>query len=435
MLIEFSVKNFRSIKDEQTVSMLASADNELVGNTFPLAQHDAPSKRWKNARLLKSAVIYGANASGKSNLLEALRYLCGQLGKTGILSITQLYNQKAETFKLDAEWQNAPSEFRVVFTIDNDGVVYEYFVKIQLEQGVVLEERLDFYPKGRQKSLFLRTSDPDKEFMSNVAFPGNNIKGVRGLSEQTAHDALFISVGAAFNQPLLTKIRSWFAAIRSVNESRPRNLSLRTRHALLFESNPLLKKRMNSWLRAADLGIKDFGSMDLEVQYARGAGDEGKHETKTSSYKEFKFLHQGLSEEFIRYGQESSGTRRWVNLFLDTYRAIEQGSLIFIDEISADLHPLLAAYFMALFHDPRFNPNNAQLICTTHHNSLLSGDILRRDQIWFAEKGDEGASRYYSLLDYSPRKDKALMKGYLSGEYGAVPSLAAIDLLLEKMGE
>jgi AAA15 family ATPase/GTPase len=88
---------------------------------------------------------------------------------------------------------------------------------------------------------------------------------------------------------------------------------------------------------------------------------------------------------------------------------------------------------MVLFHNPRFNPKNAQLICTTHHSSLLASDLLRRDQIWFAEKDGEGASHYYSLLDYSPRKDKALMKGYLSGEYGAVPDLAALDSLLKQM--
>ncbi len=183
---------------------------------------------------------------------------------------------------------------------------------------------------------------------------------------------------------------------------------------------------MNSWLYAADLGIKDF-----EI---RKFWDGTEYES-AADFKKIIFLHGGASEEFIEYWQESSGTQRWVSLFLATHQAIENGSLIFIDEISADLHPLLSAYFMALFHDPRFNPKNAQLICTTHHSSLLSSDLLRRDQIWFAEKDGEGASHYYSLLDYySPRKDKAIMKGYLAGEFGAVPDLAAMDSLLEKMG-
>lgn len=433
MLIEFSVKNFRSIKDTQTLSMLASADKELPDNTFPLAPSGTSVKRWKNARLLKSAVIYGANASGKSNLLGALRYLCGQMGKKSTLSIHNRYSQKAEAFQLDAEWKDAPSEFRIAFTIDNDGVVYEYYVKISIWEDIVLEEKLDFYPKGRQKCLFLRTTNADFNYLTTIIFPGNSLKGVRGLKEQTAPDTLFLSVAAAFNQPLLGKIRSWFSETKATSESGSRKYISDDQHTVL-ENNPLLKKRMNSWLYVADLGIKDFKSVEKESLLGHFASGNEKREVGKNTYKEFAFLHKGISEEFIGYFQESSGTQRWVDLFLDAYKTIAKGSLIFIDEISADLHPLLAAYFMALFHHPRFNPNNAQLICTTHHSSLLSADVLRRDQIWFAEKDEEGASHYYSLLDYSPRKDKALMKGYLSGEYGAVPNLAAIDDLLDHMG-
>ncbi len=433
MLIEFSVKNFRSIKDTQTLSMVASADKELPDNTVPLSQQDASVKRWKNTRLLKSAVIYGANASGKSNLLAALGYLCHQLGKTEVLSIAHSYvYSKAQAFKLDAEWKTAPSEFRITFTLGGDGAVYEYFVQIQLEKSIVLEERLDYYPKGRQKRLFHRTSNPDLESAATIAFPGNTLKGVRGLSEKTAPDALFVSVAAAFNQPLLVKIRSWFAGIKPVTF----NFSsfIPNDYAAVLDQEPLLKKRMIAWLNAADLGIKDIRIKDREVRYVPTMmDDEGKREIKTGTVKDLIFLHKGIAEEFISYGQESSGTQRWVNLFLFTYKAIANGSLVFIDEISSDLHPRLAESFMELFHNPRFNPNNAQLICTTHHISLLAADILRRDQIWFAEKDDEGASHYYSLLDYRPRKDKAFMKGYLSGEYGAVPNIGGIDSLLEKM--
>jgi hypothetical protein len=305
-------------------------------------------------------------------------------------------------------------------------------VKVLLEAGVVLEEKLDFYPKGRQKCLFCRTSNPNAGASATITFPGNNLGGVRGLNEQTAPDALFISVAAAFNQPLLMKIRTWFSEMKTVN-----TLSFRAdfaEHVALFENDSPLKKRLNSWLYAADLGIKDFAGIDREYYQPSVIGKGFKREAKTGTNKELVFLHGGQSEEFIEYAQESSGTRRWINLFLGTYQAIEDSSLVFIDEISADLHPLLATYFIALFHNPRFNPKNAQLICTTHHSSLLSSDLLRRDQIWFAEKDGEGASYYYSLLDYSPRKDKAIMKGYLAGEYGAVPDLAAMDSLLEKMG-
>ncbi len=368
MLIEFSVKNFRSIKDTQTLSMLASADKELPDNTFPLAPSGTSVKRWENARLLKSAVIYGANASGKSNLLWALRYLCGQMGKTSILSINQHIDlfTKAEAFKLDAKWKDAPSEFRIVFTIDSDGVVYEYYVKISFLVGIVLEEKLDFYPKGRQKCLFSRTTDADSNYLTTITFPGDTLKGVRGLNEQTAPDALFLSVAAAFNQPLLGNVRSWFVGIKATSVSDIPLLFHDDQHTA-FENDLSLKKRMSSWLYMADLGIKDFESVDRETLFGYLPSAIAKSEAVKNHTKDFAFLHKGVSEEFISYGQESSGTKRWVSLFLNTYKTIATGSLIFIDEISADLHPLLAAYFMALFHHPRFNPNNAQLICTTHH--------------------------------------------------------------------
>lgn len=423
MLIEFSVKNFRSIKEEQTLSMVASADNELPENVFPLTRDASAAKRWKNTRLVKSAVIYGANASGKSNLLEALQYICLQVGKTGTLSIDWPFERTAESFTLDSEWKDAPSEFRISFILDDDGAVYEYYVKIHLAKGIVLEEKLDFFPKGRQKCLFQRSSNPDVKASTAVVFPGNNMKGVRGLDEQTAPDALFVSVAAAFNQPLLMRIRSQFSESVLAIESQYSKF-IYHRDTAFFKNDSSVEKRMNSWLRAADFGIKHFEMKD----------DGDKTPVNPLQIKKLFFLHGGLSENFIEYRQESSGTQRWVKLLLVIHKALERGSLIFIDEISADLHPLLVAYFVALFHNPRFNPKNAQLICTTHHSSLLASELLRRDQIWFAEKDGEGASHYYSLLDYSPRKDKALMKGYLSGEYGAVPDLDALDSLLEKMG-
>lgn len=429
MLIEFRVKNFRSIKDEQTLSMVASSDSSLSENTFSVNEQDG-RRAINKLHFLKSVVVYGANASGKSNLFKAMHTLFFLMSETGPQSLEESFRGDNPWFMLSKDCIHKPSEFTLVFTIGDD-IQYEFY--LAFIGKCVVEERLDYYPRGRTSTLYHRKLLSHETMKYDWFFPGGNLKGDKvGLRDKTTEKSLFLRVAAAFNQPQLRPLVLWFESQIVMSDAFGFSLNIRVmQYENHLTNNPNSRDNVKRWLVAADLGIQDF-QIDSREQKRLIRMKSGEIQKHTRMVPGFSFIHsskEGTSAH-IQLEEESTGTQRWFELYFQLSRVLKNGGVLLIDEISAELHPLLVEYFFNVIHNPQMNPKNAQLVCTTHHSSLLGAKILRRDQIWFAEKDGEGASHYYSLLEFRPRKDEALMKGYLSGSYGAIPDLADIRELI-----
>ena len=419
MLVEFRIENYKCFRDEQVFSLVAGGDDTLPGNVV-----DLPIG--KGLRLVKSAVIYGANASGKTTLLDALAFFANFIrtsfkrdpdAKTGV-----------SPFLLDAASTSKPTSFEATF-IAEDGVLYRY--GYSLNQTTVLEEWLISYPAGRPRQLFRRRTEEDGKphFKFSSHLRGEKDK----LAEFTRPNALFLSVGANLNNPQLLTVYRWLTY--QVGGVQAQRLGHQTPIARMLVEKKVESARVRELLKYADLGIVDFVLTEHELtpQSLQDAPEDVRKVLQAmldnlpepeSRMLTVEFVHQAPNAQVsFDLEDESGGTRQLFALSPFLLSALTEGGPIFVDELDASLHPLLVRALVGLFHNPETNPNNAQLIFNTHDTTLLSSAVFRRDQIWLVEKAPDGASWIYSLLDYSPRKDEALEKGYLQGRYGAIPFL------------
>lgn len=415
MLIEFKVKNFRSFRDEAVLSMVASADKSLPKNTIAVPEFGGRS-------LLRSAVVYGANASGKSNLIAAAQFV-DEFVNT---SMERKLSSPIEVtpFLLVAEPVTAPVEFEVTF-IDSQNVRYQYGFHVTTQK--VVREWLVAYPKGLPQTWFerehLEGSEPEWYF-------GRNLKGKNSqVAELTRPDVLFLSNAAKLNHRQLGDVFEWFQKslrVMSVDELSP---SLYIYSASRAKDDEQLQERIRSLLAVADFGISDFDIRE-EIYIEQDLPEEMPSELRklllNKKRLDVYMLHPvGMENEVaLPLDEESKGTQRFFALSAPLVEVLENGWTLFVDELDASLHPLLVRYLVELFHNPQINPKGAQLIFNTHDTTLMDGSLFRRDQIWFVEKDRQGCSHLYPLLDYSPRKDEALAKGYLLGRYGAIPFLS-----------
>jgi hypothetical protein len=415
MLIEFKVKNFRSFRDEAVLSMVASADKSLPENTIAVPEFGGRS-------LLRSAVVYGANASGKSNLIAAAWFV-GEFVKK---SMERGLNSPIEVtpFLLTAEPVTAPVEFELTF-IDSQNVRYQYGFHVTTRQ--VVREWLVAYPKSLPQTWFerehLEGTKPEWYF-------GRNLKGKNSqVAELTRPDVLFLSNAAKLNHRQLGGVFEWFQKslrVMSVDELSP---SLHTYSAVRAKDDEQLQERIRSLLAVADFGISNFDIREKTYTEKDLPGEMPSELRKFLLNKkrlEVYMLHPIGTEKDVALPleEESKGTQHFFALSAPLVEVLENGWTLFVDELDASLHPLLVRYLVELFHNPQINPKGAQLIFNTHDTTLMDGSLFRRDQIWFVEKDRQGCSHLYPLLDYSPRKDEALAKGYLLGRYGAIPFLS-----------
>jgi len=417
MLVEFRVRNFLCFKDEQVLSMVASApDDSLPENCIEAS----PGLK---GRLLRSAVIYGPNASGKTKLLDGLNVL-----KILVLGSARLQPDQrlaVTAFLLDQSTRSEPSEFEVTFI--QGGVRYQYGFSADSQR--IWREHLYAAPHGRTVPYFDRQWDRESE-TEQYAF-GPSLRGdnqrLRGL---TRPNALFLSVAATFNHAMLSVPYSWFARkLGGVQAPLELYRALFWRPTVPKEVNHAKIKQL---LQAADLGIDDYHLKKMkrlpsgaDVAAASTAEQDQVAEDKTGVEEEIEVEMLHCSEEGsvipIRWRDESNGTIQVFNLSKYLLEALSTGGVLFVDELSASMHPVLARELVRMFHSPEVNKCNAQLIFNTHDTSLLEGRLFRRDQVWLTEKDAHGAAHLYSLLDYRPRVDEALAKGYLQGRYGAIP--------------
>lgn len=418
MLIRFRVSNFRSLRDEQELSMVAA---------FKDGREDLISGKPLGIDLLRVAGIYGANAAGKSNVIQALSFMMNAI-KSSHREWPPSGPIPTKPFLLDKQFLEAPSKFALDFILSN--VYYQYGFELDAEN--ILSEWLYAHPNGRKQTWLKRIG---QKFSFSKHLKGNN----KAIERLTRKNSLFLSTAAQNNHQGLETIYS--SLNNSVNYYDSANFFSRR-----LQSQWLLKADRQAgilpFLKQADLGIDGLSvreeAVESEVKEVASLLFKGLKFSDSAieipdTIPELELLHksrEGLTP--LNYKDESEGTRTWFALLGPILRALEQGTTLCIDELASNLHPALAREAIRLFQSPATNPQNAQLLFTTHDTTLL-GDLfdrpaLHRDQIWFVEKDDHGVTHLYPLSDFKPRKLENIQRGYLQGRYGAIPFLGSFQV-------
>ena len=422
MLILFKASNFRSIKGEITLSLAASNyDKNLPENMV-----NPDLARLKKTRVLKGAAIFGPNASGKSNVLAALgfmkRFVVGSATGIGPGDPTG-----ATPFCLDKEYCAGASAFEVVVVIKGVRFLYGFSV----DSHRVRREYLTAYPKGLAQKWFVRNYDTQSdEYVWEHSEA--NFKLDKDLRQRTRPNCLFLSVGAQFNNAQLTEVYNWFRRSLQILE-----LGAERGFPPGFTMDMISDDRgkaeaVLALMKAADMGIvgAEIQRQNLTAEQVRQAlPPELRRQVEADDSlkgeaRKVLFKHHGTADDggtVIEFNDESSGTRRFFALAGPWLDIIENGYTVLIDELETSLHPDLVREFLRLLFRNTNNRPAAQVIFTAHSPILLDQELLRRDQIWFTEKGRDGGTRLYPLTDYKPRNNEALSRGYMAGRYGALP--------------
>jgi energy-coupling factor transporter ATP-binding protein EcfA2 len=432
VLLNFRLSNYRSIKDEQELSLISGGRGRPRPEQDPAAEA-APGWDWSVGTVVG---IYGANASGKSNLLKALGFM-----RSAVLDSHQKWPSDGGIliphFALDPAFRDADSLFEINVRIDN--VRYQYGFRVN--SAAVSAEWLYAYPGSRRQIWFERelNDDGSPAFRFGKNFTGQN----RTIADLTRPNSLFLSAGVANNHQQLRPVYDWFS--RHLSLVSPDNQEERARYTTEVLEDPERAPNVIDLIRRADLGISDIrikredasGEIAprildyLQAVNVRPNRDASRMLTVRSALgPRAEFEHRsgsGLSPALLPMDAESLGTQTLFALAATLLAAIADGDTMLVDELDASLHPQLTAEILQIFQDPVSNPRQAQLIFTTHDTSLLGvllGDReLGREQVWFTEKRNDGSTVIYPLTDFSPRKAENLERGYLQGRYGAAPVL------------
>ena len=428
MLVEFKVANYRSFREEQTLSLVASRDKQLEENCVDQGK----------LQLLKAVGIYGPNASGKSNLIKALstmRDIIEKPGKPG-------ERLPVAPFRLHDKYIDEPSSFEVTFIHEESR--YQYGFTATTER--IHDEWLYAYPQGRSRDIaqtwFERKFDRKTE-ETEWNF-GSYLKGEREkLKDRTMNNVLFLSAGAQWNNKQLTTVHEWFSEklLIILPSERPTVTTLDM--VMDAQEDEKLKERLYAYLggimRSADFGIHGINVKKWEIgpekvgfpAFADMIRKSGLRKRKSGVSIEVKLIHRaepGGKEVYFASQEESNGTKRFFELVGPWLLAGAEGRALLVDELEASLHPHLVRELLRLFQNPENLGAEAQLIFTTHDTTLLDPELFRRDQIWFTEKDEHGGTKLYSMLDYKPRKGEAMQRGYLTGRYGALPIIKSFEL-------
>ncbi|TCT22858.1 hypothetical protein EDC35_102189 [Thiobaca trueperi] len=423
MLIEFRVENHRSIREEQALTMRAGRQDDSA---------DPRPRRVQGCSdpLLPAAALYGANASGKSNVLSAMGFM-----RSAVLHSHRAWPPDGGVPRDPFAWGEKaaqPSLFEITLLVS--GIRYQYGFVADDEQ--FLEEWLFAWPGKRKQVWFERELG---KYKFSEYLHGEN----RLIEQITRPNALFLSAAVQLRHEQLGSLYSWFRNLNGVN------IPGRRPSALPFATGQLLARGIESWfsqnpqrslfeedgvqnhsielfrdlLRAADVGI-----LDIKLDNDSGEPTDPKDPPWSPRRGRILVRHSSSVEDaWLPLEEESQGTLTLFRVGPVILDALRLGTVVMIDELEASLHPLLAIQILRQFNDPERNPRNAQILFTTHDTSLL-GTIagepsMRRDQIWLTEKDPEGATCLYPLTDFRPRKGENIERGYLQGRYGAIPFL------------
>lgn len=420
MLLEFSVTNYRSIRETQILRMTASKYYKGLEETncFDAGVNGL-------SKLLRVAVIYGPNAAGKSNLFRALHFMQNFV----LLSHSHQEGQtvNAAPFALDICMKNEPSEFEIFFV--QDDVRYQYGFAVNKVR--VTREWLMAFPEGKAQRWYVREYDAKEE--KDRWYFGSKFTGRRRIwQEATRKNALFLSTAIQLNNEQLKPVFGWFQnRLATILPGAQINLGLSIDQCASEEGTQHIMAFMNS----ADIGISGVVVKKITLPPVKPEmlPPEMLQPLKNQILREkaiadIRFLHKTDAGESIsfKFDDESDGTKKIFAFAGPWLDVLAKGRILFIDELDTSLHPLMVRFLIGLVQNPEINKHNAQLIFTTHDTSVLDIDLFRRDQVWFVEKDREQASRLYPLSDFKPRKGEALAKGYLNGRYGALPFIGEL---------
>lgn len=422
MIVEFRTANCLSFKEMTEFSMLASKDkSNEANNTFEV----------NGNRFLKSAAIYGANGSGKTNFVQALDFM-----KDFVTGESLIHDF---TYRLDNSMQKKPSFFEIVF-YNKDNKRYRY--GFEIGQKAVLSEWLFYVPTTRETTLFTREGQ-------DITI-GRTFKEGRNLADKTKKNRLFLAVVAQLNGDTAQSVIDWFKDM-SVMSGLDSDISDTIK--ILSEKGDKSKKQVLDILHRFDIQIeditlrkRDFSPMPMPAgaeasEHMKAVIDsmnnlmekEGQDRMPPQVITHRKIYENGKEtglQEFDLQRYESDGTKKLFALAGSLARSLESGQTLVVDELESKLHPLVTKEIVKIFNSKTGNKKNAQLIFTTHDTNLLHGDHFRRDQIWFTEKDKFGSSYLYSLAEYKPRKDASFQKDYINGRYGAVPFIGDFTSLV-----
>ncbi|MFM9264565.1 AAA family ATPase [Tychonema sp. BBK16] len=379
-------------------------------------------------KLLKSAAIYGANASGKSNLGKSLSFMKWfMVNSSKETQSTEKIN--VERFRLSTETEDKPSFFEIVFLIDKKKYRYGF----EVNRDRVVSEWLFYVPKQRETKLF------DRNY--NIIKISKTYKA-DGIQEKTRHNALFLSVSAQFNVKIAEQILAGLTnKLKIISGLRDDKHLIDTVQQCLAEDKN--KEAILRLIRKLDLGIDEVEVQEREItsdilpdifpdELKKFLVKSGGSATSIGTLHQ-KFDGQGRHtsmELFSLDEQESEGTKKVFALGGPLFDTLSNGKVLVIDEFDARLHPLISRAIVDLFNSNDTNPNNAQFIFMTHDTNLLSNKIFRRDQIWFTEKNRQGATDLYSLAEYNIRNDASFESDYIKGKYGAIPYIMNLNHLI-----
>lgn len=418
MLIQFSFKNYKSFKEEANLDMSATKMTEFNDRVVAIG----------GDKILPIAAIYGANASGKSNVYNAFADM------SNIVIHSFKFGDEPDDFKylrptpfsFTNDSRNAETQFEIYFTIPGDTSEKTYNYGFCIGDNEITEEWLNSKAKSARK--FSKVFYRNKEELDLSGIP----KGSRDNINIALEDqVLIVSLGAKLKVAKCKQIRDWFLLNEFADFGNP--VTTFFMHKLLpdgFVDDLEVRKDVVRYFNSFDETIKDFKVEKLPKDNS---------DDKDEKYS-IKALHKMVdSDDYaeIPLEEESAGTLKMFALYSELQVVLKNGGVYFIDELNARLHPLLVRNFVLTFLNPELNKNHAQLIFTTHDTWQLSNQLLRRDEIWFTEKDNDGVSTLYSLADFVDeegnriRKDESYEKNYLIGKYGAIPQLKTIDIIRE----
>ena len=417
MLIQFRFKNFKSFKDDTILDLSATK----------ITEHSDRVVQVGNEKILSTAAIFGANASGKSNVIEAFRFMATYViesfafGGEGDEKKSKTKKLKHTPFLFDKESRDSESSFEVYFITSEETGCKSYNYGFTLEQNGVVEEWLNTKSKTARtyKSVFYRNRDE----LDLSGLPAKSQEIIRLTLER---ETLIVSLGAKLKISKLKCIRDWFYNTNFANFGNPlENAFLSSLIPDGFADSKDVQQKVVDYFATFDSSIVGFN-----VEVIKGDDEDSRHVRIDAMHKVIG------SDELasIPLEEESDGTLKMFALYPALQDTLESGGVLFVDELNARLHPLLVRGFLITFLNPTTNPKHAQLVFTTHASWQLSNNLLRRDEIWFTEKAQTGVSTLYSLADFVDvdgikiRKDESYEKNYLLGKYGAIPTLRYFDM-------
>lgn len=435
MLIEFKFSNYRSFRDETVLSMEATGFSKLKNCLIEYRlNHKEKNSR---SKVVPTVAIYGKNGGGKSNVIRAF-WLAVQFIKTAQRTQHEKAPIPVNPFLLNDSSASLPTSFD--FTYINNNIKYNY--GFSATKSTVIEEHLYHWPKGQKALVFTR----DKQ---NFHFVTNNLRIKRELIAQAvAPNQLYFSIACAMNEEVCINAMTWFRNCIYFS----RDYSDLPGQLLEYSDNPQMLKSISEYAKVADVGIEDmsFEIHDQElsvenvpddlvdgvkfalIQFIKTLSDVSTESEQRLRLGEVRAIsyHKGVNKDgsrgtyTLQLADESDGTRRLMALAPDIEKVLACGGILLVDELEKEIHPILVEYIVAKFQNPTSNPNHAQLIFTTHDTELLNMELLRKDQVYFVDKGRHtGISSLYSISGTGTPTGENMRKSYLVGKYGAIPEI------------